>query len=340
MTTAVDFKLLQCSYRVWRGAAAALLRHWRLSQKKGYEKTIFARLHSDSGGMTAFKLSLRCSCLASLALLCLASPLIRPQSSAHALRVTVRYPASNLQQNQALFLRGDSCGLSWSQGVRLNKLSVADSWSVSLTCEKLLGDIVSMKVLVDDNVWSLGCNMISPASALDVVLYPWFYSATGHYEYIRDVRSPQLRNSRDIVVYLPPSYAENTLKSISNVLVMHDGQNLFNESTSAFGCWHCDQTADANIMAGAVEELVIVGVDNTDDRTNELTYASLPLPLLSIKHCNNFTATRLIRRKVVEARAMITLTSSKAPCWRLCARVSGLWRTRLLPWQAARWAGL
>ena len=130
-----------------------------------------------------------------------------------------------------------------------------------------------MKVLVDDNVWSLGCNMISPASALDVVLYPWFYSATGHYEYIRDVRSPQLRNSRDIVVYLPPSYAENTLKSISNVLVMHDGQNLFNESTSAFGCWHCDQTADANIMAGAVEELAIVGVDNTDDRTNELTYA-------------------------------------------------------------------
>ena len=130
-----------------------------------------------------------------------------------------------------------------------------------------------MKVLVNDSVWSLGCNMHSPSGARDVLLHPWFYSTTGHYEYIRDVHSPQLGNSRDIVVYLPPSYTENTLKSVSNVLVMHDGQNLFNETTSAFGCWHCDLTADANIMGGAVEELAIVGVDNTVDRTNELTYS-------------------------------------------------------------------
>jgi hypothetical protein len=219
------------------------------------------------------RLMLRCVCLASVALLCLAAPTLTPPRT---LQVTVRYPASNLQPGSALFLRGDACGLSWTRGVLLNKLSAPeDSWAVALTCDgAAAGDMISMKVLVDDSAWSLGCNMRADASAQHAVLYPWFFSASGHYVYIPDVHSPQLGNSRDIVVYLPPSYSENTLKSVANVLVMHDGQNLFNDSTSAFGCWHCDTTADANIMAGAVEELAIVGVDNSAERTNELTYIS------------------------------------------------------------------
>lgn len=211
-------------------------------------------------------------------MLYLAAPVISPSS--YTLQVTARYPAAQLQPSQALFLRGDSCGLSWTQGVLLNKLPAqADAWSVALTCEHAaLAAIIFMKVVVDDAVWSLGCNMHAPAGARVVVLYPWFYSNAGHYEYLRGVYSPELGNSRDVVVYLPPSYLENTLKSHANVLVMHDGQNLFNDSTSAFGCWHCDKTADANILAGSVEELVIVGVDNTDDRTDELTCECFPAP--------------------------------------------------------------
>ena len=223
---------------------------------------------------SACKSVLCCACFASFTLLSLAAPLLTAQSSTNTLQVTVRYPASKLPQSQALFLRGDSCGLSWSKGVQLRKsLTEADTWSAALTCEAAATGVISMKALVDDDTWSLGCNMHAPAGASVAVLYPWFYSTIGHYEYIRSVHSPQLGNTRDIVVYLPPSYAENTLKSVSNVLVMHDGQNLFNESTSAFGCWHCDTTADADIMAGAVEEVAIVGVDNSDDRTNELTYS-------------------------------------------------------------------
>jgi predicted alpha/beta superfamily hydrolase len=41
-----------------------------------------------------------------------------------------------------------------------------------------------------------------------------------------------------IVMYMPASYSENVYK-IYNVLVMHDGQNLFDPSTSAFGtAWY------------------------------------------------------------------------------------------------------
>jgi enterochelin esterase-like enzyme len=223
---------------------------------------------------SAYITALRFICLVSVVLLSFAAPLYPLQPSTYTLQVTARYPASKLPQSQALFLRGDSCGLSWSQGVLLNKLSTqADTWYVVLDCETAAADIVSMKVLVDDSTWSLGCNMHAAAGAREAVLFPWFYSTAGHYEYIRSVYSPQLKNWRDVVVYLPPSYSENTLKGISNMLVMHDGQNLFNESTSAFGCWHCDHTADANIIAGSVEELAIIGVDNSDDRTNELTYS-------------------------------------------------------------------
>lgn len=82
-----------------------------------------------------------------------------------------------------------------------------------------------------------------------------------------------MRNFRDLVVYLPPSYDENTLKPYNNILVMHDGQNLFNDSTSYLGyAWHCQDTVNEQVVAGTMEEIIIVGVDNTDNRNNELTF--------------------------------------------------------------------
>jgi len=79
--------------------------------------------------------------------------------------------------------------------------------------------------------------------------------------------------NRDLVVYTPPSYFENTLKPFTNVLIMHDGQNLFNESTSFDGSWMCQDTIDVMVYVGHMEEIIIVGVDNTDDRINEYTYS-------------------------------------------------------------------
>ena len=50
-----------------------------------------------------------------------------------------------------------------------------------------------------------------------------------------DLYSNKLNNSRKVIVYTPPSYQENPLKVYRNVLIMHDGQNLFNASTSFLG---------------------------------------------------------------------------------------------------------
>ena len=60
-------------------------------------------------------------------------------------------------------------------------------------------------------------------------------AASGSYTYIRDVVSQELGNTRDLVIYTPPSYYENPFKPFLDLLIMHDGQNLFNNSTSVVG---------------------------------------------------------------------------------------------------------
>jgi metallo-beta-lactamase class B len=70
---------------------------------------------------------------------------------------------------------------------------------------------------------------------------------------------PQLKRSRRIWLYLPTGYSK-TRKHFP-VVYMHDGQNLFDES-SAFGEeWQVDETLD-NMRA----KCIIVGIDNGRER--------------------------------------------------------------------------
>jgi len=139
--------------------------------------------------------------------------------------------------------------------------------------------MLQMKVLINDQTWQIGANfqVIIPSQSSTVSLYPFFYSNQGTYGYEYNVYSPQLKNTRDLVIYTPPSYQENPFKTIQYVLVMHDGQNLFNAST-AFGgqAWYCQDTIDLLVNEGAIDEMIIIGVDNTPDRIDELTYSYDP----------------------------------------------------------------
>jgi len=77
--------------------------------------------------------------------------------------------------------------------------------------------------------------------------------------------------ARNIVVWLPPDYAIDTNKRYS-VLYMHDGQNLFDPSTSSFETdWQVDETADSLIRQGKIEPLIIVGIYSTENRSAEYT---------------------------------------------------------------------
>lgn len=79
--------------------------------------------------------------------------------------------------------------------------------------------------------------------------------------------------NREIVVYLPPSYKKDSQKTYP-VFYMHDGQNIFDKGTGAFGKeWYVDEKAEYLIQKGIINEVIIVGVYNgLGERINELTW--------------------------------------------------------------------
>jgi len=92
---------------------------------------------------------------------------------------------------------------------------------------------------------------------------------TGNVTYHREFYSSQLKNYRDIIVWLPPSYLENTNKRYP-VLYLHDGQNVFDPATSYLGVdWQLDETVTKLINDGKMKEILMVGINCTDDRTTE-----------------------------------------------------------------------
>ncbi len=74
------------------------------------------------------------------------------------------------------------------------------------------------------------------------------HTIVGTVRVLKDVESPELGNSRDILVYLPPDYDEATERY--PVVYMHDGQNLFDEATSELSEWQVDETMEELSRSG------------------------------------------------------------------------------------------
>ncbi|MGE0482204.1 MAG: alpha/beta hydrolase [Phycisphaerae bacterium] len=86
-----------------------------------------------------------------------------------------------------------------------------------------------------------------------------------------DCASPQLKNKRTVLVYLPPGYEKNTDERYP-VFYMHDGQNIFDAATSFAGAeWAVDETAEQLIADGRIRKPIIVGIYNNADRMHEYT---------------------------------------------------------------------
>ena len=163
-------------------------------------------------------------------------------------------------------IRGSGAPLSWSTGKDATWTSgniwVA-SWSASA------GDL-EVKPLINDAQWSTGGNYrVRAGTTTDV--YPFFGPSAGTRVQVTGFSSPQLGNSRTLLIYLPPSYRENSLKRYP-VLYMHDGQNLFDAATSAFGVeWQVDENIDSGVAGGRIDEVIVVGIYNTANRIWEYT---------------------------------------------------------------------
>ena len=90
-------------------------------------------------------------------------------------------------------------------------------------------------------------------------------------------RSRFLRNTRDLIVYVPPGYDDQPFTRFP-VLYMQDGQNLFDRATSFGGQdWNVHGAADHMIGIGAVQPLIIVGIYNAGkSRIHEYTPVKSP----------------------------------------------------------------
>ena len=106
------------------------------------------------------------------------------------------------------------------------------------------------------------------ANTTILLKYPSFYPALNPIVDTSPVISKLLNNSRKCSIYVPPSFYDNPYKKYP-LIFMHDGQNLFNDSKAAFGVsWKIQDTLNDLIGKAEIDEVIVVGIWNTNDRNN------------------------------------------------------------------------
>ncbi len=96
------------------------------------------------------------------------------------------------------------------------------------------------------------------------------HTLTGNIRQHPGFASRILRNERDVLVYLPTGYRRSPRLRYP-VLYLHDGQNVFDATTSFGGVeWGADESAQRLTRERLMEPIIIVAVANTgDDRIHE-----------------------------------------------------------------------
>lgn len=88
------------------------------------------------------------------------------------------------------------------------------------------------------------------------------------FETISGFSSTNISKSRNIKIMLPGTYSSGTASY--PVLYMHDGQNIFAPG-GTYGSWDVEVAYQELADAYKINEIIIVGMDNTDDRMSEYT---------------------------------------------------------------------
>ncbi len=158
--------------------------------------------------------------------------------------------------SKGLQLRFKITGGSWEQEAMYDSVEVSQNFNVSLTHDTTM--------TVNPIGWK---NKFYRSKSEPRI--------QGNVVYHRKLKGEGLNYSRDVIVWLPPSY-QTEKKRRYPVLYMHDGQNIFDPSTSFSGKdWRVDEIADSLIAVKAMEEIIIVGIYNSPDRLQE--YSDSPL---------------------------------------------------------------
>ena len=131
-------------------------------------------------------------------------------------------------------------------------------------------------------------SIVDTAATVELVTFPWFGLDGGkvvtgttspEYANLAEVYSPQLNNSRNISVYIPPSILQNTIPRAVNIMLMMDGEYGV---TFAFAFRGGFELA---VVTGVAPESIMIGVPSSPniydafccsphvpERTYELTF--------------------------------------------------------------------
>jgi predicted alpha/beta superfamily hydrolase len=215
---------------------------------------------------------------------------VRSFSPSHLLTIRVHAPADT-PDSATLFVAGNLPALgAWQpDGLRMTK-GDSSIWTATIVAP---GDtLIEFKVTLGD--WDEEALYVASAipgnerlilradTTIDLFPVTWKHigykppgGITGTVRYHHGLMPKGLKYARQIIVWLPPSYDSAPLRRYP-VLYMHDGRNIIDPRT-AFGAndWHMDEVADSLIRCGAMEEIIIVGISSSPDRSLEYSDTSL-----------------------------------------------------------------
>lgn len=88
--------------------------------------------------------------------------------------------------------------------------------------------------------------------------------------HVETIYSDHLKDERRIYIMTPPGYDDDPERTYP-VLYMQDGQNIFSEHREGPLCWDVDTTAQSMMADGKIEEIIVVGIANSEWRDDEYT---------------------------------------------------------------------
>lgn len=179
-------------------------------------------------------------------------------------------------------LRGGFAPLTWNASMPARRLDESSRFRLTIVFPDGTPEIVPYKIKVEGNDnpnggWEEGDNRIlrlddekvSVERAWEAPPEPVPSTVTGDVRVHEDFGSGSGVAARNLHVWLPPGYSDDPDRRYP-VLYMHDGQNVF-DVRGAGAEWRVDETALALLESGELRPFIVVGVENTEARTDEYT---------------------------------------------------------------------
>lgn len=165
-------------------------------------------------------------------------------------QVVVHYPTP-----LTLTLRGNLAPLNWNVDMQPTSTAAA-----AATFQFQGSGPWQSKPLLA-GAWSLGANyVVTPGKIRDI--YPYFDAKLSAPRRDDFQMTAQDGKPRMVRVRLPAGYDENTTAHYP-LLVMFDGQNVFDAETATFGvAWEVDEATDKAMAAAKLQEIIVAAVDH------------------------------------------------------------------------------